>query len=583
MNNMFKSLTKNPDTIKKQNIIIKFIKYFIYSDFNKLSQQKQNELILYTINILKLCKVLFVGDCVINESYEIIDIYIKFDNIVEFLLTINQLNKIYEVSTKLFKFVSLNLMTTSEFNKYNPDSIYAINYHNSDNTNKLNIYVINDENIIDEITNTYYDLEKDEITSKGRQLSKLTPSHNFKKRGQYDANYKDVILEIITYIPYFINYEELDSKFLIIKNSRDSYIYKYPIIWFQLLIGIKNNYTYNSLCHSYGLLTSINSTTIEKINLLITKIYINKLLYKYNIYLHIEDNEIKFLKSEIIADDNIKNFVKLLLLFYYENKIYLGYNSKYKFIQTIHEIKLPEIIFPIEELTSINGKTFTSIIELISYLLKNDYEFDDIIGQSDLNTVNEVNEYLHDKEDENIFFIVAKKVIGISKKSLETIIMDRTNMWLIDCSTKDNYYEDLYIKLNFIAGTRYISYKYIYTLLNSTDKFYYIEDAANIEKTLSYNNYVTLVINKLSIEETAALYLFDMDENHCQDGTLINNIIILKKIKEAEATEDFSIITTIHDDISKIFNKKLKLSQLSKKSQLSQSSKRPRRGGKKTI
>jgi hypothetical protein len=86
-----------------------------------------------------------------------------------------------------------------------------------------------------------------------------------------------------------------------------------------------------------------------------------------------------------------------------------------------------------------------------------------------------------------------------------------------------------------------------------------------------------------------------MDENHCQDGTLINNIIILKKIKEAEATEDFSIITTIHDDISKIFNKKLKLSQLSKKSQLSQSSqsskksqlsqssKRPRRGGKKTI
>ena len=42
-------------------------------------------------------------------------------------------------------------MNTSEFNKYNPDSIYAINYDNSDNTNKLNIYVINDENIIEEL------------------------------------------------------------------------------------------------------------------------------------------------------------------------------------------------------------------------------------------------------------------------------------------------------------------------------------------------------------------------------------------------------------------------------------------------
>ena len=63
-----------------------------------------------------------------------------------------------------------------------------------------------------------------------------------------------------------------------------------------------------------------------------------------------------------------------------------------------------------------------------------------------------------------------------------------------------------------------------------------------------------------------------MDENHCNPGTLIKNIIILKKIKEAEATEEFSIIP--HTDLSKIFNKKLKLSQ---------SSKRPRRGGKKTF
>ena len=581
---MFKLFTYNQDNIKK-NILIKFIKYFIYSDFNNLPKQKQNDLILLTKDILKISNVIFGGDCVINNSSEIIDIYIKFDIIVDFLLAINDLNEIYNGPIKLFNNVSLNIMNTSEFNKYNPDSIYAINYDNSDNTNKLNIYVINDENIIDKITDKYYDLEKDNIITS--QVSQLTPSHKFKKRGQDDiqddiqddTEYKDVILEIITYIPYFINYEELDSKFLIIKNSRDSYIYNYPIIWFQLLIGIKKNYTYNSLCHSYGLLTSLDRTTKEKINFIITKIYINKILYKYNIYLHIEDNEIKFLKSEEIVDNNIKKFVKLLLLFYYVNKIYLGYNSEYKFIQTIHERNLPEIIFPIEELTTINDKTFTSIIELISHLLENDYEFIDIIGFSDLNTVNEVNKYLHDTENENIFFIVARKVFGISKKSLETIIMNENNIWLIDCRTisRDNdenyYYEDLYIKLNFIAGDKYISYKYIYTLLNSTDKFYYIEDVGNTNTTsISYNNYAILRDYRLSLEDTIANELLNMDENHCNPGTLIKNIIILKKIKEAEATEEFSIIP--HTDLSKIFNKKLKLSQ---------SSKRPRRGGKKTF
>ena len=577
---MFKLFTYNQDNIKK-NILIKFIKYFIYSDFNNLPKQKQNELILLTKEILKISNVIFGGDCVINNSSEIIDIYIKFDIIVDFLLAINDLNEIYNGPIKLFNNVSLNIMNTSEFNKYNPDSIYAINYDNSDNTNKLNIYVINDENIINKITDKYYDLEKDNIITS--QVSQLTPSHKFKKRGQDDiqddTEYKDVILEIITYIPYFINYEELDSKFLIIKNSRDSYIYNYPIIWFQLLIGIKKNYTYNSLCHSYGLLTSLDRTTKEKINFIITKIYINKILYKYNIYLHIEDNEIKFLKSEEIVDNNIKKFVKLLLLFYYVNKIYLGYNSEYKFIQTIHERNLPEIIFPIEELTTINDKTFTSIIELISHLLENDYEFIDIIGFSDLNTVNEVNKYLHDTENENIFFIVARKVFGISKKSLETIIMNENNIWLIDCRTisRDNdenyYYEDLYIKLNFIAGDKYISYKYIYTLLNSTDKFYYIEDVGNTNTTsISYNNYAILRDYRLSLEDTIANELLNMDENHCNPGTLIKNIIILKKIKEAEATEEFSIIP--HTDLSKIFNKKLKLSQ---------SSKRPRRGGKKTF
>lgn len=577
---MFKLFTYNQDNIKK-NILIKFIKYFIYSDFNNLPKQKQNDLILLTKDILKISNVIFGGDCVINNSSEIIDIYIKFDIIVDFLLAINELNNIYNGPIKLFNNVSLNIMNTSEFNKYNPDSIYAINYDNSDNTNKLNIYVINDENIIDKITDKYYDLEKDKIITS--QVSQLTPSHKFKKRGQDDiqddTEYKDVILEIITYIPYFINYEELDSKFLIIKNSRDSYIYNYPIIWFQLLIGIKKNYTYNSLCHSYGLLTSLDRTTKEKINFIITKIYINKILYKYNIYLHIEDNEIKFLKSEEIVDNNIKKFVKLLLLFYYVNKIYLGYNSEYKFIQTIHERNLPEIIFPIEELTTINDKTFTSIIELISHLLENDYEFIDIIGFSDLNTVNEVNKYLHDTENENIFFIVARKVFGISKKSLETIIMNENNIWLIDCRTisRDNdenyYYEDLYIKLNFIAGDKYISYKYIYTLLNSTDKFYYIEDVGNTNTTsISYNNYAILRDYRLSLEDTIANELLNMDENHCNPGTLIKNIIILKKIKEAEATEEFSIIP--HTDLSKIFNKKLKLSQ---------SSKRPRRGGKKTF
>ena len=577
---MFKLFTNNQDNIKK-NILIKFIKYFIYSDFNNLPKQKQNDLILLTKDILKISNVIFGGDCVINNSSEIIDIYIKFDIIVDFLLAINELNNIYNGPIKLFNNVSLNIMNTSEFNKYNPDSIYAINYDNSDNTNKLNIYVINDENIIDKITDKYYDLEKDKIITS--QVSQLTPSHKFKKRGQDDiqddTEYKDVILEIITYIPYFINYEELDSKFLIIKNSRDSYIYNYPIIWFQLLIGIKKNYTYNSLCHSYGLLTSLDRTTKEKINFIITKIYINKILYKYNIYLHIEDNEIKFLKSEEIVDNNIKKFVKLLLLFYYVNKIYLGYNSEYKFIQTIHERNLPEIIFPIEELTTINDKTFTSIIELISHLLENDYEFIDIIGFSDLNTVNEVNKYLHDTENENIFFIVARKVFGISKKSLETIIMNENNIWLIDCRTisRDNdenyYYEDLYIKLNFIAGDKYISYKYIYTLLNSTDKFYYIEDVGNTNTTsISYNNYAILRDYRLSLEDTIANELLNMDENHCNPGTLIKNIIILKKIKQAEATEEFSIIP--HTDLSKIFNKKLKLSQ---------SSKRPRRGGKKTF
>lgn len=577
---MFKLFTNNQDNIKK-NILIKFIKYFIYSDFNNLTQQIQNDLIHFTKEILKSSNVIFGGDCVINNSSEIIDIYIKFDIIVDFLLAINELNNIYNGPIKLFNNVSLNFMNTSEFNKYNPDSIYAINYDNSDNTNKLNIYVINDENIIDKITDKYYDLEKDKIIHS--QVSQLTPSHKFKKRGQDDiqddTEYKDVILEIITYIPYFINYEELDSKFLIIKNSRDSYIYKYPIIWIQLLIGIKKNYTYNSLCHSYGLLTSLDRTTKEKINFIITKIYINKILYKYNIYLHIEDNEIKFLKSEEIVDNNIKKFVKLLLLFYYVNKIYLGYNSEYKFIQTIHERNLPEIIFPIEELTTINDKTFTSIIELISHLLENDYEFIDIIGFSDLNTVNEVNKYLHDTENENIFFIVARKVFGISKKSLETIIMNENNIWLIDCRTisRDNdenyYYEDLYIKLNFIAGDKYISYKYIYTLLNSTDKFYYIEDVGNTNTTsISYNNYAILRDYRLSLEDTIANELLNMDENHCNPGTLIKNIIILKKIKEAEATEEFSIIP--HTDLSKIFNKKLKLSQ---------SSKRPRRGGKKTF
>ena len=138
---MFKLFTYNQDNIKK-NILIKFIKYFIYSDYNNLPKQKQNELILLTKEILKISNVIFGGDCVINNSSEIIDIYIKFDIIVDFLLAINDLNEIYNGPIKLFNNVSLNIMNTSEFNKYNPDSIYAINYDNSDNTNKLNIYVI---------------------------------------------------------------------------------------------------------------------------------------------------------------------------------------------------------------------------------------------------------------------------------------------------------------------------------------------------------------------------------------------------------------------------------------------------------
>jgi hypothetical protein len=596
---MISSLFTRNETSVKINIQKKFIKYFIYSNFDNLSKEKQKSLNNYTKELLIAFDVIFSGECVSNINSETIDIYIHYYYLVDFLLLIAKLSKTYnadESSNTLFEHVGLNLMTTSNINLSNPDSIYVINYSSNSSNKRLNIYVVNDGNIIDKINilndKFYYTLKSDIITKIEHvetSFSLLTPSHVSRKKrcasNSCNAKYKDVILEIINYIPYYIDYDELNSKYFIIKSSINIYIY--PIIWFALLIDIADDYTYNKLCHSYALLTSFDGGNKTKINSLITKIYINKLLYKYKIFLHIKDNEIKFINNEEFVDENIIRFIKLLLLFYYENNIYTGY-SKYKFIQTINDRHLPEILFSLEETEKLG--IFNSYNELIDHLIENSYEFTDIIDANDLITKKNIIDFIYDHEDDNendnIFLVIAKKVIGISKRSLEKLIMHDNNIWLINCITlynldriiNDIYYDDLYIKLNFICGSRYISYKYIYALLNSTDKFYFIEKTDNIKETISHYNFLVFNENGENLNSSE----INRNENYCQEGSEITNTIILKKIKINEVPEDFSIISSITTkNLSTIFNKKLLISD--KKLSANLSSKRSKKGGKKSI
>lgn len=581
-------IEKLNSTVFKKEIILDFILNFIDNTPNDAKINK-------VIEILKDSNVFFGGkyiyDIFTKRTDITIELYISYEYIIDFLIKISDCNKTNDGNILLQQLtVSLNI--NSKYNIDKDKSVYEIIYINEYTNRNIIIYVVNDDDIINKILLTeneehqlFYDLNSNIIT-KSSGLKLLQPSHNLKFTNEEfaklnnptDYNYTDIIIELIKYIPEYIFLDDLSSMFNLIQKLYFNFIYNYPAIWFAFLINMQDYNTYNilSLIYEKEIMKTEKPNSVININNIITKIYINNILNKYTIDLHIDDDEtVEFIINDSKTLNKIEEEnVKKLLLFYYKYNIF-KFPYKYVFQEIINKHELLSIISPLESITE---ERLLTINDTIDNLNEDNTFFDisiyDFISKDDLKKI------LEDKENILIYAPDGKQSTIISKKYLDaTIINCYKNNWLIECnnlevvnSTKLLF--TVYVKITISTGAEYyISYSDINALFHSNNQIYYI---TNIKKTLN-----TIFKFEDFEEITTKRKLL---KNVCIPINTINistlKILPTKAIHNEESKrkyEYFSKIQDRHTPLSSLLNKKLNIDEQS------QPSKKSKRGGKKHL
>jgi hypothetical protein len=574
------------------------IKDLIFSDFitnfidNRPNEPKQTIILDCLIENKVFFGGKYINDIINKKENATIEIFISINNIVNFLRIISYTNK-NKSSNDLLEQLTFSLNFNSKYNE--------INYVNTSTNKNIKIYVINDDNIIDKILDTsieedklWYDCENDEITSI-KTFEPLKPSHHFRR--SYETEHKlfeDIIIEIIKYIPSYISLSDISGERLFknsidIKSIYDNYIYNYPAICFIFLIELKDNYTYETLSNVYykKIMKQTIPNTVIDLNYIITQIYINSFLNKYEICLSLEsDNTIQFNINEpkIFSQEEDVN-IRKLLLFYYKYNIF-KFPYKYKYQKFIIDYGLIDYISPLKSIKTRNLLTLDEEIENFYTEGENKCEFHDIInGIMDIQK-EDLKMYLKNKENILIFGRNKKEGFLFSKIDLDKIILENYNQrWLVNCNefNSDNRNKlllSVYVKIP-IKSEYYISYGNIFSLFNSNVQIYYIVDTENIlNRTFTFEK----LRKNITIEE-----INHMRDRFCIDSTAT----IISKIEQLstkaihtfqEDYEPFSKITNRYISLSDIYNKKLNLYNDSKVSlQSAKTSKKPRKAGKKSI
>jgi hypothetical protein len=284
-----------------------------------------------------------------------------------------------------------------------------------------------------------------------------------------------------------------------------------------------------------------------------------QILNKYQIEIKIDDkNNIKFditdvCKIDLLKSDDDDAYIRQVLLFYYKKQIY-KLKSNYKFLDLItHKHKLLDINFNIN--TDIPYKKEKSFlvniytqkqpsnidkdkidkIDTYDKILKdnNEFTYSDIINSEEINVKDIIN-YIN--KDDNIILIEPKikTLTCISKSSLDELIINYKDNWFYDCSKfKSDYFSNPYIKVCTATATHYIPYQYVYSLLKSKNRVFYINPTdIIIEKTASYKN---TPIGQLNGFENG------VSSNNCQDNANIKlstiSTLFMKSI-ETRRTDD---------------------------------------------
>ena len=275
----------------KRLIIIDFIKKFIYSNIDVILKRDTtlaNNIIDNTIEVCCIqCEIFFGGEYINNiimgREHDI-DIYIDYKNIQLFLIRICEIQTYFADSVAIYGEnqllinleVSLNLNSSYNDKLYKKDSVFELNYVNKLNNNRINIYIVNDEYIIEKIVyekaqehHIWYDLKRDIIYrdhiygSPFESFELLEPSHDMmmtkKEKKLYENEFKDVILEIIKYIPEYIKNTDYSNVFNILATIQQKYkIYYYPAIWMYYIIKLEDVYKYTKLESTFNKLVNLN-------------------------------------------------------------------------------------------------------------------------------------------------------------------------------------------------------------------------------------------------------------------------------------------------------------------------------------
>jgi hypothetical protein len=457
------------------------------------------------------------------------EIYIDYHLIVNFLLEISNYSSRYVLNKNIINDLKVSLNLESSYNTPdNQDAVFELEYNGTNR--KIKIYIVNDTKILQKLTNNRIDpniIWYSAYTNKCYymnanlpEMGLLEPSHLLGiKHTTEDKLFKDVLLQLITYIPEYISIRA--GKFNILTTNPSNQIYNHPALWFHFLISIADIYTINNLNIVYVKLMglTINSSNINSI---ITKIYIDKLLNKYNINLFIEQQPdetkiIKFIRNDLLLENNEKENIRLLLLFYFTYKIYelpLETAAVYKYPFTI-DTNFPNILSTIEIDNedyippAIKGQdafiqSKKSIYDKIQYLYTIGYKCSDVIQSEEYSEAQTI-ELLSDKN--NIILIEknntdsTKRMHIFNKQDLEKFFFNDEN-WIVDCDLIRNqtklanfdYYSDICIKLHFITGAQsYIRANSVYTILNSLTQLYYIELDHPIVTSTSYEKFIDYI------------------------------------------------------------------------------------------
>jgi hypothetical protein len=573
-------------TTQEQNIIYQLnnekFKAHILHDFisNFIDNNANDAKITKVKKILKENKVFFGGkyinDIINKRKDTTIELYISFEYIVDFLLQISDCNKNYD-DNNLLQQLTISLNINSRYNNCTPKSVYEINYINITTNRNIIIYVVNDDNIIDKILDTeitknklWYDYENN-IIAASKDFEVLQPSHillqsdeNFKQMNNTnDYLFEDIIIEIIKYIPSYISLSDISDEILDSSITFESiyvnFIYNYPAIWFLFLINMKNYQTYNVLSYVYYniIMKQTKPNTVIDLNNIITRIYINSLLNKYEISLILEINTIKFnINKPIKFSQEEETNIKKLLLFYYKYKISI-FPYKYKFQKFIIDYNLIDYISPLISIKTRNLLTLDEEIENFYKEDENKCEFHDIInGIMDIQK-EDLKTYLKNKENILIFGRDTQNGFLISKNDLDKIVLESyEKTWLVNCNELTNNNSKLllsvYIKITISSGDYYISYGNMFSLFNSDAQIFYIVDTNNsLNNVFNFKHFN----NKMTIEEIKII-----KEKFC-----IN--IMPYKISQFKqlSTKAIHIVQEDYDPFSKITDKSISLSQICNK------------------